>query len=85
MDDDSIYTFINRYKNYLLYELLSPEKRQYNKTEQASYITSSLDHDERFKPGIEYVRYTLLAFQRERTIKTDTTFPPTFQTKQLQA
>ena len=27
VDNDSIYTFINRYKNYLLYELLSPEKR----------------------------------------------------------
>ena len=33
VNDDSIYTFITRYKNYLLYEQLSPENRAYNKRE----------------------------------------------------
>ena len=31
VEDNTIYTLITRYKNYLMYKQLSPEKRSYNK------------------------------------------------------
>ena len=75
VEDDSIYTFINRYKNYLLYELLSPEQRSYNKKEQALYIVNALRTDDRFKPGVEYVDATLLSYQREIRVNKAASFP----------
>ena len=75
VNDDSIYTLLNRYKNYLLYELLSPETRKYNKREQATYIINSLKDDERFSPGVEYVRSTLQAYQRDCRTNPSVTFP----------
>ena len=65
IEDDSIYTFINRYKNYLLYEMLSTEKRQYNKQEQTMYVVNALKKDVRFKEGIEYVLAAVLTYQRD--------------------
>ena len=75
VEDDSIYTFINSYKNYLLYKLLSPEKRQYNKAEQTAFITTSLSNDDHFQPGVEYVKSNLLTYQQERSYSINTTFP----------
>ena len=45
IEDGSIYTFITRYKNYLQYELLSSEKRQYNRQEQTMYVVNALKAD----------------------------------------
>ena len=75
INDDSIYTFITRYKNYLTYEMLSPEKRQYNKKEQAMFVVQALKTDDRFQPGLEYVTNTLLSHQRALQIISTTPFP----------
>ena len=75
IEDDNIYTFMTRYKNYLLYEALSPEKRQYNKKEQAMYVMNTLKSDDRFTAGIEYVKNTLQAYQRERSMNQSCIFP----------
>lgn len=53
--DDIVYTILTQYRNYLLYERLSPEKRFYN----TMYIISALRHDVRLRPGIKYVESTL--------------------------
>ena len=55
--------------HYLLYELLSPETRRYNKCEQATYIMNVLKADERFAPGVAYVKSTLEAYQRDIRVK----------------
>ena len=73
--DDSIYTFITRYKNYLLYEKLSPENRSYNKREQTMFIIKALGIDSRFKDGLVYVEATLQAYQRDMQITPTTPFP----------
>ena len=75
IDDDSIYTYIDRYKNYLLYESLSPSSRHYNKQEQTLSIVNALKHEERLKPGIEYVLATILAYQRERKVNPTIIYP----------
>ena len=75
IDDGSIYPFITRYKNYLVYELLSPEKRHYNKREQALFVVQALKVNNRFQPGIEYITSTLLVHQRELRMYTATPFP----------
>ena len=54
--DDIIYTFIIRYKNYLLYEELSPENRSYNKIEQTMFVIKALKVDNRFKDRLMYWR-----------------------------
>ena len=66
IDDDNIYTFMTKYKNYLVYETLSPEHRQYNKQEQTMYVVNALKQDDRFKSGLDYVLSTLLSYQRDR-------------------
>ena len=73
--DDSIYTFITRYKNYLLYETLSPENRQYNNQEQTMYVVNALKKDTRFKPGVEYVLAAVLAYQRDRRLNPTIVYP----------
>ena len=73
--DDNIYTFMTKYKNYLLYEELSPEARSYSTQEQAMFVVTALKRDSRFKPGLEYVLATLLSYQRERRINIASQFP----------
>lgn len=63
VEDDNIYTYITRYKNFLLYEGLSPEKRSYNKQEQAMFVFNALSKDKRFKNGLVYVEATIQAWQ----------------------
>ena len=58
-----------------MYELLSPERRVYNKREQAIHIVNALKNDDRFAPGITYVEATLLAHQRESNSNNRTVFP----------
>ena len=65
IEDDSIYTFLTQYKNYLLYEQLSPEKRVYNETEQTMFIISAFKHDARLRPGVQYIESVLQAYQRD--------------------
>ena len=73
--DDSIYTFLNQYKNYLLYEKLSPESRVYNNTEQTMFIINALRHDARLRPGLHYVESSLQAYQRDARLNPAITFP----------
>lgn len=73
--DDSIYTFITKYQNYLLYEYLSPKKREYNATEQTMFIISALRHDTRLRPGLNYAESVLQAYQRDSLLNPDTPFP----------
>ena len=75
VDDDSIYTFITRYKNYLLHEQLSPEQCQYNKKEQTMFILNALSFDKRFWDGLQYVEASLQSFQRDSRVTSSTTFP----------
>ena len=75
LTDDSVYTFIKRYENYLLYEELSPENRTYSKKEQTMFIIRALSEDARFKDGLLYVQGTLQAYQRDVTITSTTPFP----------
>ena len=73
--DDSIYTFLNQYKNYLLYEKLSPKSREYNQTEQTMFIVNALRHDARLQPGIQFVESTLQAYQRDAHLNPLIQFP----------
>ena len=73
--DDSIYTFISRYKNYLMYKALSTEKSQYNKKELVLFIVRALKSDERSKPSLESILTTLQAYQRDSRSNPDVTFP----------
>ena len=73
--DDSIYTFLTKYKNFLLYEQLSPEKRVYNETEQTLLIISALKYDALLKPGVQYVALVLHAYQRDSTLNPSIPFP----------
>ena len=57
-----IYTFIARYKNYLLYEELRPEKRLYNKRELTMFILNALIIDKRFRMWLNYVEATIQAY-----------------------
>ena len=66
--NDSIYTFLNQYKNYLLYEKLIPESIVYNKTEQVMFIINTLRHDKQLKPGLQYVESTLQAYHHDVNI-----------------
>ena len=75
IEDDNIYTFMSKYKNYLIYESLSPENRQYNKQEQTMYIVNTLKQDDRFKSGLDYVLSTLLSYQRNRRGNPDLPYP----------
>jgi len=77
--DDSIYTFLNRYKNFLLYEKLSPESRIYNNVEQTTFIINALRHDVRLRPGLFYVESTLQAYQRDVRLNSAITFPHELQ------
>ena len=40
--DDSIYIFITRYQNYLMYEELSPEIRSYRKIEKYIFFSKHI-------------------------------------------
>ena len=75
VDDDIIYTFITRYKNYLLYEELSPEKRVYNKREQTMFVFNALTFDKQLKEGLTYVEATLQDFQRDSRVSSMNSFP----------
>ena len=75
VEDDNIYTFITKYKNYLQYEELSPEQRHYTKQEQTMYVVNALKKDSRFKPGLEYVLATLLSHQRDSRSDNESQFP----------
>ena len=55
VQDDSIYTFITRYENYLMFEELSPENRTYTKREQCMYIFKALIGDKSFRPELLYL------------------------------
>ena len=72
--DDSIYTFLKRYKNYLLYEKLSLESRLYNEVEQTTFISNALHHDARLRPELYYVEYTLYVYQRYVRLNSVITF-----------
>ena len=74
VEDDTIYTFITRYRNYLLHEELSTEKRAYNKREQTMFVLNVLTFDKRFKEGLTYMEATLQAFQRDTRISSMTPF-----------
>ena len=73
--DDSIYTFLTKYKNYLLYEKLSPESRMYNPVEQTMFIIDALKHDARLQPGLQYVASNLHAYQRDVSLNPAISFP----------
>ena len=73
--DNIIYTFLNLYKNYLLYEKLSPESRVYNDVEQKMFIINALQHDARLQPGLFYVESTLQVYQRDVQLNSAITFP----------
>ena len=75
VEDDSIYTFITRYKNYLIHEQLSPENRAYNKQEQTMFVLNALTFDKRFKEGLAYVEGTIQAYQRDSSVSSLTPFP----------
>ena len=75
VSDDSIYTFLTQYKNYLLYEQLSPENRKYNQTEQTMFIISALRHDVQLRPGVNYVESVLQAYQRDTRLNPSIKFP----------
>ena len=73
--DDSIYTFLKRYKNFLMYEKLSPQSRIYNDVEQTTFIINALRHDARLRPGLYYVESTLQAYQRDVRLNSAIPFP----------
>ena len=73
--DDSVYTFIKRYENYLLYEEPSPQNRTYTQCEQTMFIIKELSEDKRFKDGLLYVQGTLQNYQQAITITPTTPFP----------
>ena len=75
IEDYSIYTFITRYKNYLLYKELSQESRSYNKIEQTMFVLEALVVDSWFKDGLVYVEATLQSYQRDTNIAPTTPFP----------
>ena len=75
VSDDSIYTFLTKYKNFLLLEQLSPENRIYNETEQTLFIISALKHDARLKTGVQYVASVLHAYQRDYTLNPSIPLP----------
>ena len=75
VEDDSIYTFLSTYKNYLLYEELSPQTRQYNTTEQTLFIINALKGDYRFRIGLHYVESTLNTYQRDVRLNPILPFP----------
>ena len=75
VDDDSIYTFLTRYQNYLLYEQLSPEHRVYSKREQTIFLITSLKLDKRFRMGVQYVENSLMAYQRDVITTPTVEFP----------
>ena len=77
--DDSIYTFLNRYKNFLLHEKLSPESRIYNNDEQTTFIINALRHDVQLRPRLFYVESTLQAYQRDVRLNSAITFPHELQ------
>lgn len=72
---DSIYTLITRYKNYLVYKLLSPEKCSYIKREQTMFILNALIQDTRFRIGLIYVDETTHVFRMDCILLPDTMFP----------
>ena len=61
--NDSIYTLLTRYQNYLLYESFSPETRIYNQVEQTMFVLDALCHDSILKAGVAYVELTLQSYQ----------------------
>ena len=75
IEDDSIYTFVNRYENYLVYESLSLENRTYNNVEQTTFIINALRQDTRLHPGLSYVESSLQAYQRDSRLNPAITFP----------
>ena len=75
VEDGSIYTFMTRYKNYLLYEQLSPMSRTYNKREQTMFVLQALLPDKRFRAGLVYVEATIQAYQRDSRAHTTIPFP----------
>ena len=83
VEDDSIYTFLTQYQNYLLYEKLSPENRSYNQSEQTMFILSALRHDERLRPGINYVESVLRAYQRDSRLNPSIPFPLELQFEEI--
>ena len=61
--DNSIYTYLDRYRKCLVYESLSPKYRAYNIVEQVMFILNTLHHDSRLKPRIDHVETTIKAYQ----------------------
>ena len=58
MEEDNIYTYLNMYNAFLMFEQLGTTSRTYTDYEQAVYITTDLDRDthHRFDKGIAHVR-----------------------------
>lgn len=75
VEDDSIYTFSTRYKNYLLYEQLSKKSCMYNKNEQTIFIINELIQDKWFRIGLLYVEATVHARQNKYRLDEHTIFP----------
>ena len=73
--DNSIYTFVTRYKKLIFYEELSPQHRSYNQQEQTMFILHALKVDTCFKEGLVYVEATIQAYQRDTIITPTTLFP----------
>ena len=61
MEEDNIYTYLNMYNAFLMFEQLGTTSRTYTAYEQAVYITTDLDRDthHRFDKGISHVRMQL--------------------------
>ena len=61
MEEDNIYTYLNMYNVFLMFEQLGTTSRTYTEYEQAVYITTDLDRDthHRFDKGIAHVRMHL--------------------------
>ena len=75
VDDDSIYVFLTRCQNYILYEQLSPEHRVYSKREQTIFLITSLKLDKRVRMGVQYVENSLMAYQHDVITKSTVVFP----------
>jgi len=72
---DIIYTFLTRYKKYLVYKSLSPESRTYNNVEQKMFIINALYHDSRLRPGLVYVKAIIQAYRCDASLNISITFP----------
>ena len=74
VEDNSIYTFITRYNNYLMYKQLSPDKRSYNKRKQTRFILNDLMINKRVRVDLLYAEAIIQTFQRDCRLIPDTMF-----------